>query len=89
MQELRPTVLAFDSPPPKRSKTCSKPKAQTQKNSASTKLKNKMSAAKSKAAKRSNSAAGSMALMDCLDMEGADQTAKQSATGASVFVCYD
>jgi len=44
-QELRPTVLAFDSPPPGRSKTSSKPKGQTKKNSARAKLKNKMSAA--------------------------------------------
>jgi len=79
VQELRPTVLAFDSPLPGRSKTASAPKDQTQKKSASTKLKNKMSAAKSKAAKaakKSSSAAGSKALMDCLDTEGADQTAK-------------
>jgi len=78
-RELRPTVLAFDSPLPGRSKTASKPKDQTQKKSASIKLKNKMSAAKSKAAKatkKSNSAAGSRALRDCLDTEGADQTAK-------------
>jgi len=74
--ELRPTILAFDSPPPGRSKTASKPKDQTQKKSSSTKLKNKVSAAKSKAAKKSSSAAGSKALMDCLDTEGADQTAK-------------
>ena len=77
--ELRPTVLAFDSPPAGRSKTASKPKDQTLKKSASNKLKNKMSAAKSKAAKaakKSSSAAGSKALMDCLDTEGADQTAK-------------
>jgi len=51
VQELRPTILAFDSPTPGRSKTASKPKDQTQKKSASAKLKNKMSAAKSKATK--------------------------------------
>jgi len=79
VQELRPTILAFDSPTPGRPKTASKPKDQTQEKSASAKLKNKMSAAKSKAAKaakKSSSAAGSKALMDILDTEGADQTAK-------------
>jgi len=79
VQELRPTVLALDSPPPGRSKTASKPNDQIQKKSASTKLKNKMPVAKSKAAKaakKSSSVAGSKALMDCLDTEGADQTAK-------------
>jgi len=78
-RELMPTALTFDSPAAARSKTSLKPKGQAKKRSAGTMLKNKMSAAKSKAAKakkRPSSVAGSRALVDCLDKEGADETAK-------------
>jgi len=78
-RELMPTALTFDSPVPAGSKTSLKPKGQAKKRSAGTMLKNKMSAAKSKAAKakkRPSSVAGSRALVDCLDKEGAEETAK-------------
>ena len=78
--ELRPTVLAFGSPPQASSKASSRPKAPVQKDaSATAKLRSRSSTAKSKSAKKSKSVAGSKgskALTECLGPGGVDQAGK-------------